>query len=392
MKWIRSTLNPICLMIFCPLLSMLLWHTVTVLDGSLLLLYKIVAKHGFFSVAYELWAPHFFGSTTAWLIIFSFIAFQCLLIKIVPGKSFKGLDSGNGEAAEYKNNGFLCYLITLTTYTLLSYQFRFFSPTLIFEHFGELIAALSLLAFIVSFGLLLKGPRSHLIYDYYWGTELYPRIFGIEIKQLIKSRLAMMSWPLILFSFATAQAHIFGLTNSMVLSVGLQILYITNYFYWEENRFQSVDIMYDKTGFYIVWATLVWIPFASTAPALYLVSHPHQLSTFTVATLLFLGLALIAVLHFTDRQKTQLNASEPLDIGFFGLARHFHYLPLLLLAFVWSLPALFSHFYPYFYVAYIGLYSFDKTRKDELYCQELYGESWKKHCEKVPYKLIPFIY
>ncbi|KAK8608005.1 hypothetical protein V6N13_023442 [Hibiscus sabdariffa] len=35
-----------------------------------------------------------------------------------------------------------------------------------------------------------------------------------------------------------------------------------------------------------------------------------------------------------------------------GLARHFHYVPEILAAFFWTVPALFNHFLPYFYVVF----------------------------------------
>ena len=34
------------------------------------------------------------------------------------------------------------------------------------------------------------------IFDYYWGTELHPRIAGWDVKLFINSRIGMMGWPL----------------------------------------------------------------------------------------------------------------------------------------------------------------------------------------------------
>ena len=66
------------------------------------------------------------------------------------------------------------------------------SPTIVFDHYGEVLAWLSLYSLFICVLLYLKGriapstedngSSGNPIFDYYWGTELYPRIFGIDIK------------------------------------------------------------------------------------------------------------------------------------------------------------------------------------------------------------------
>jgi len=61
-------------------------------------------------------------------------------------------------------------------------------PSLVYDEFGSLLSAVSLFAFLFCFGLVIKGYHSpsgrdggktgSLIVDFYWGTELYPRVFG----------------------------------------------------------------------------------------------------------------------------------------------------------------------------------------------------------------------
>ncbi len=41
--------------------------------------------------------------------------------------------------------------------------------------------------------------------------------------------------------------------------------------------------------------------------------------------------------------------------GWWGLARHFHYLPEIIAALLWTVPALFTHVLPYFYVTFLTL-------------------------------------
>jgi 7-dehydrocholesterol reductase len=75
-----------------------------------------------------------------------------------------------------------------------------------------------------------------------------------------------------------------------------------------------------------------------------------------------------------------------------GLSRHFHYVPEILSAFFWTVPALFSHFLPYFYVIFLTILLFDRAKRDDDRCSSKYGKFWKMYCNKVPYRVIPGIY
>lgn len=78
--------------------------------------------------------------------------------------------------------------------------------------------------------------------------------------------------------------------------------------------------------------------------------------------------------------------------GFWGLARHFHYLPEIGLAFFWTLPAGFTHVLPYSYVLFLTVLLIHRTYRDDIKCTEKYGKYWTQYKEKVPYRIIPFIY
>ncbi|KAB1213044.1 7-dehydrocholesterol reductase [Morella rubra] len=75
-----------------------------------------------------------------------------------------------------------------------------------------------------------------------------------------------------------------------------------------------------------------------------------------------------------------------------GLARHFHYVPEILAAFFWTVPALFNHFLPYFYVIFLTILLFDRAKRDDDRCRSKYGKYWKVYCDKVPNRIIPGIY
>lgn len=70
MKFIRGTLGPLFLILGCPPFAILMWYTNTALQGSLHLLWQIILNEGFFHTVYTIWRPVFFGSSTAWILIF----------------------------------------------------------------------------------------------------------------------------------------------------------------------------------------------------------------------------------------------------------------------------------------------------------------------------------
>jgi 7-dehydrocholesterol reductase len=78
--------------------------------------------------------------------------------------------------------------------------------------------------------------------------------------------------------------------------------------------------------------------------------------------------------------------------GWWGVARHFHYVPEIMLALTWSLAAGFIHFIPYVYVVYLTILLTDRATRDDLRCRRKYGTSWEEYCRRVPWKILPGVY
>lgn len=242
---IRRTLGPLFLICVCPPTVMLMWYTNTMLNGSLTALFSMFAQQGFLNSLVTIWQPYWLGSPTAWLMIAAFAVFELSLMRLVPGKRFLGPITPKGNIPVYKANGFATYVMTLLTFCVASFAFDLFPATIIYDHLGAIFGALNIASLMVCALLYLKGrfaPSStdsgttgNVLFDYYWGTELYPTVLGWNIKQFINCRFGMMSWGIILISYAAKQTELYGLSNSMLISVGLQLLYITKFFLWERD-------------------------------------------------------------------------------------------------------------------------------------------------------------
>lgn len=423
------TIIPLILMVVCPPAAIMFWFTNVYLDGSFEKLGQLFAWKGVLPTIYEVWSPYFFGSQEAWTMIAVFAAIQLFLMRVVPGSTFHGPVTPQGNIPVYKANGVPCFFITLGLFYLATYQFHLFSATIIYDNFGGMIGALNFFSMFFCLFLYFKGryyPSStdsglsgNPIFDYYWGTELYPRILGWDVKMFTNCRFGMMGWPIIILSFAAKQSEMYGLSDSMMVSVALQLIYITKFFFWETGYLGSLDIMHDRAGYYICWGCLLWVPSVYTSPTLYLVNHPNQLGTGLALTIFVIGVFSILANYFADRQRQKVRSSggscnvwgsKPrlikaryktesgehkenilLASGWWGIARHFHYLPEIMAAFCWSVPALFTHFMPYFYVIFLTILLTERAFRDDRRCASKYGSDWHEYCSVVPYKMIPYV-
>lgn len=429
LKKLRNSLGSLLIILTCPPFAIIFWYTNTTLQGSFQALFNMFYRDGLFTSIYHIWRPVFFGSTTAWFIIGIFSLFQFLLMKFLPGQVFYGPITPMGNVPVYKANGVAAFVTTLATFTFTSFYLHLFSATIIYDNLGYLFGALNLLSVIVCLLLYVKGryfPSSsdsgithHFLFDYYWGTELYPQVFGISIKKFITCRLGMMSWGLILLSYATKQHELYGLSNSLLISIALQLIYVTKFFIWETGYLRSLDIMHDRAGFYICWGCLVWVPCVYTSPSMYLVLHPIHLNIWLAVSIFILGAISILINYSADRQrqlvratngnckiwgkkpvitiatyKTERNEMKQniiLASGWWGISRHFHYVPEILAAFFWSVPALFTNFAPYFYVSFLSILLLDRAFRDDKRCAQKYAKDWQTYCKLVPYKILPYV-
>ncbi len=429
-RWLRQTLVPATLISVCPPTAILVWYTHTALGGSMSKLGAMIAAQGFFSTLHAIWRPVFFGTSTAWTMIAAFALMQLVLMRVLPGKKFLGPVTANGNVPEYKANGVLAFVTTLATFATLSWGLHVFSPAIVYDNFGGILGAMNVFSLVFCAMLYFKGrvaPSSsdhglsgNPVFDYYWGTELYPRILGWDVKMFTNCRFGMMSWPVILLSFMAKQQEISGsagISDSMLVAVGLQLVYIAKFFWWETGYLRSLDIMHDRAGFYICWGCLVWVPSVYTASTLYLVSHPNHLGAPLAIGVFVLGALSIFTNYAADAQRQRVRATDgkttvwgkpPVIIvghyttekgekkeslllasGFWGISRHFHYVPEILAALFWTLPAMFSNLLPYFYVIFLTALLTDRAFRDDNRCAVKYGDDWTKYREKVPYKIVP---
>ena len=135
----RETIGPLALMVICPIMGLLMTDANMSYGGSFTELFSRLLADPLGSIASSFKTP----SWETVRILAAFAAFELALMRLVPGKRFVGPISPTGHRPVYNANGFQCFLITVFTFLLGSLYFGWFSPTIVYDHYAEMITALT---------------------------------------------------------------------------------------------------------------------------------------------------------------------------------------------------------------------------------------------------------
>ncbi|GJN21023.1 hypothetical protein PR202_gb08468 [Eleusine coracana subsp. coracana] len=341
----------LALLSLCPPFVILLWYTMVHADGSVVKTYEYLRDHGVVEGLKSIWPV---PTLIAWKIIFGFGLFEAALQLLLPGKRFEGPVSPSGNVPVYK---------------------------------GHIAPSSSD-----------SGSSGNVIIDFYWGMELYPRIGKhFDIKVFTNCRFGMMSWAVLAVTYCIKQYEMNGsVSDSMLVNTALMLIYVTKFFWWESGYWCTMDIAHDRAGFYICWGCLLALSILLAGMLCIYINYDcdRQRQEFrrTNGKCSIWGKAPSKIVASYTTTKGETKSSLLLTSGWWGLSRHFHYVPEILSAFFWTVPALFNHFLPYFYVIFLTILLFDRAKRDDDRCSSKYGKYWKMYCNKVPYRVIPGIY
>ena len=302
-------LGSIMLLVLSPVVCFALWSTCKNYKGSFTGVFDEIVASGPQNFLMELFQTPF--DPYACKMILSYMAFELCLMRLVPGKEFKATPTLSGHVPIYKANGFQSYLITIVALFALKYS-MFFNPADVYDNMGKILSSLNFFALALCCCLTIKGltypstkdsgSNGSLIQDFFWGTELYPRVLGFDVKQFTNSRFGVMFWQVGIICYAFKQYDLYGhVSNSMLVSVLIQSVYLAKFYYWETGYFCSMDIQHDRAGYYICWGCLVWVPCTYTLATYYLVEHPVALSSGVALSMLLAGVLCIWINYDCDR-------------------------------------------------------------------------------------------
>lgn len=344
--------------------------------------------------------------------------------------------------------------------------------TYITDNYLQIMTANILLAFAISVYVYLRsfsvkpgnsdlrelavgGHTGNLIYDFYIGRELNPRItlplFGeIDIKAWLELRPGLTGWVLLNLAFAAQQYRNYGyVSDSMVFTAAVQSFYALYGQYAEDRILSMMDIITDGLGFMLTFGDIVWVPFLYSTQCRYLATYPVQLGWLGVAGVSLVFALGLYIFREANRQKSvfRTKPDDPsvkdlsfiqtkrgtrlLTAGWWGTSRHINYFGDWLQALPFSLPTGIAGYaivpaggalaaslggsnevatmldgrqivqgdakgwgmvFTYFYVVYFAVLLIHREGRDDIACAEKYGDDWDKYKKIVKWRIIPYIY
>ena len=397
------------LTVVMPLVTFYLWSAVAHHEGSLWLPKSVADLVAM--VPAPTWQAA--GILAVWL------AFQAVLYVVSPGQIVHGRPTEHGERAEYRINGLFAFGVTAVA-LIAALALGVVSPNAVLSQWGPLLTLATLFAIAAAAWSYRAGrKRGHLerstghpVYDFYLGTILNPRLGRHDLKFFFESRIGMASWGAFAILLPAAELETHGSLSTPMLVVSLcQLLYIVDFFIFESTLLSMIDIIEENLGFMLWFAFLVWMPFNFTLQQQYVLAARPELSVAAGIGIILLNVGGYYIFRSSNLQKQQFRRDPSLPIwgkppvsmdtargtklllsGWWGLARHANYLGDLMMGLAWCLACGFGSLVPYFYVLYFAPLLLDRERRDNAMCQRKYGKDWDRYCEKVPYRIIPFVF
>nr|XP_036864765.1 delta(14)-sterol reductase LBR isoform X3 [Manis javanica] len=365
----------------------------------------------------DLWEARVFGAYLLWFFL------QVLFYLLPVGKVVEGTPLADGRRLKYRLNGFFAFVLTsVLVGTAVSQGMELHR---VHGHLLQLALSATLVAAVLSVYLhvrargvpceaLALASSGNAIYDFFIGRELNPRIGTFDLKYFCELRPGLIGWLVINLAMLLAEMKLHSHAApslAMILINSFQLLYVVDALWNEEALLTTMDIIHDGFGFMLAFGDLVWVPFIYSFQAVYLVSHPNEVSWPVACLIIALKLCGYIIFRCANSQKNAFrkNPTDPklahlktirtstgknlLVSGWWGFVRHPNYLGDLIMALAWSLPCGFNHILPYFYVIYFTMLLVHREApRDERRCEKKYGLAWEQYCQRVPYRIFPYIY
>lgn len=343
-------------------------------------------------------------------IYVGFVATLFVLRKFVPGPVRQGQLLRDGTRKTYKLNG-LYLLLILAASLALGQGLGWFSLAPVQRLFWPLFCVANLFALTHTGWLFVVGRRRGssrgVARDLWFGPELNPELWGVDLKMFAYLPSLMALWVINL-SFAAAQYEALGhLTTRMALYQAFFTVYIFNYFQFEYGMLHTWDVIAENFGFMLVWGDYAFVPFCYSVGAWYLLANQDPLPGGAVA-----GLAALFVVGFwlfrgSNEQKHRYKEDPGAPIwgrppetvggrllvsGFWGIGRKLNYTGELMIYLAWTLTTGFHSVVPYLLPFWLLCLFSHRAWRDEQRCRQKYGPLWEEYCARARFRMFPFVY
>jgi 7-dehydrocholesterol reductase len=460
-RLLRVTVGPLLLLVITPVFVNIAALATLRFDGNVTqMLYNYDLLSGTFSIVSVrdlLFDAFPLPSISILALMAVFVLFELILFVLIPGKEYCGAVAPSGFIPRFRRNGASAFFITSAAFLWGSkvVQPPLFSAEVVYDNLLPIMTMLNVGALFIAVALFAKGvlspstpdhghgssvlsaPLRGLPFRLYWGEELYPSIFGVDLKHFLICRVGMMLWFIFSVSFAFAAVRevngnvvpgdaVLSFIPTIFAGTSLIILYVAKFFVFFEvpGYMSAADISVDRLGFMLAWGPIVFMPLVHNLQVLHLVKGTTLLS-FTFSSALAwvaFGIVMIFLNFDADTQRHRVRALEGkavvwgkpatfiratytdaagvqhsnllLTCGWHGIVRHFHYIPDIILLAMYCFPAGLPWERPlvWMYFFYLSSLLIDRCDRIDARCAAKYGESWDAYRALVPYKLIPLFF
>lgn len=289
--------------------------------------------------------------------------------------------------------------------------------------------------------LALGGHTGNIIYDFFIGRELNPRvnlpvIGEVDLKTFFELRPGWVGWLLLDLAFVAHQYKVHGyVSDSLILLTTFQAFYVFDALYMEPAILTTMDVLVDGFGFMLAFGDLVWVPFIYSLQARYLSVYPVQLGGAGILGVLAVQGLGYYIFRSANNEKNifRQNPKDPrvahlksirtasgvrlITSGWWGTARHINYLGDWIMGWSYCLPTGIAGYVvkqrfiagrqpevlqgeargwgmliTYFYLLYFTILLIHRERRDEEKCRKKYGKDWEEYKRLVPSRIVPGIY
>lgn len=363
------------------------------------------------------WALSLTELLHASLVFGGFLVALFIATVALPGRMVDGLPRPDGTHKRYKLNAVTLFLATTSGVIVGTLRYHL-SLAPLCRHVWSLFVVANLFSLLWSALLYVQGrktPRAaarhrhswtFALHDFWFGTELDPSVFGVDLKMFIHHFLRIGLW-LFVASFAYVQYETYGrISTQMRLFQLLWWGYLVTDCYYEEVMLSSFEVIAEKFGFLMVWSHLV-LGLLYGIGGWYLVHLQEPMSAPAAA-----GISLLYVLgtfvargsnvekHRFKKDPSTMIWGTPaqaiggklLISGWWGIGRKINYAGEIAVYLAISLTTGFHSIVPYLLPLFLFVVLAQRAERDERRCRGKYGALWDAYCARVPFRMVPFVY
>ena len=340
-----------------------------------------------------------------WLL--AIYAATFVLYVALPGRWVDGYVKGaDGKPLRYHLDGLLVLAVMLGGYVALAETGAIAWDVFWVHRFAMLATAIGV-GIVFTLAIVLPAPPvKSLAADLFLGRLENPQWGRVDAKMFLYL-VGAVTLELLLLSFCAHHVTSFANSRGIIVYTALFSFFLVEYLFFERVHLYTYDFVAERVGFKLGWGCLAFYPFFYCIGAWFAADtadpDPSIIRLVAAVALFFTGWSLARGANL-QKYAFKTHPERPtfgpfaqvalegrvLVSGMWGLSRHINYLGEILMAS--GLAVALAHpgawLYPVYYIGLLVPRQLDDDRR----CAAKYGALWDAYRQKVPYRIIPWIW